>query len=254
MDYKAEDIFIPGQNIDIVFNINSLSPVSRHSMIFDSDPGKKELIISQTKPFISHAFSYETMHITTLKSEPKNDKIRIGARCEIKEFIDDYRLNREQKEQAIRVTYSNKLHQVNIRSAFRIRPNKIYSIIAKLLYKNEEFLSGKHFKIFDISLSGIGLLVPNVADKNKNPLIKLETGDKAKIGLILKEPGEDEESEPVLKKVFNKIKIVRINKKFNPRYILIGCEFADWERNQEEDLGKFIHQLQLYEIRNFQKY
>jgi c-di-GMP-binding flagellar brake protein YcgR len=125
--------------------------------------------------------------------------------------------------------------------------------MAKIIFKNQEYVSGKHFKIFDISLTGIGILIPNNLDRRQNPMIELEPNESGKIGIIMKGPGPEKEV-PDIKKIFNKLKIVRINKKFNQRYILIGCQFAPWERNQEEDLGKFIHQLQLFEIRHLQKY
>ncbi|MCB9494854.1 MAG: PilZ domain-containing protein [Desulfobacteraceae bacterium] len=236
----------------MVFNIDSLSPVSRNSIIFDSNFKNNELIISQTTPRTSKSYSFETLHITTLKTND-SDKIRLGIKCSISDFIDSYRLNKEITEQAIKISYSGRISEVNIRSAFRIKPNNVYSIMAKLIFKNKEFLSAKHFKIFDISLTGIGILIPNTSDRRENPMIELEAGDIGKIGIVMKEPGADKDV-PNIKKLLNKIKIVRINKAFNQRYTLIGCQFGPWERNQEEELGKFIHQLQLFEIRHLQKY
>lgn len=252
MTHLPENIFLPGTPVEMVFNIDSLMPVSKNSIIFDADFKTKELIISQTTPRTSKAFSYETLHITTLKTN-SSDKIRLGIKCAILNFIDSYRLNKETTEQAIKLSYSGKISEVNIRSAFRIKPNNVYSIMAKLIFKNKEFLSAKDFKIFDISLTGIGILIPNISNRQENPLIELEIGDSGKIGIVMKEPGPEKEV-PIIKKLINKIKIVRINKKFNQRYILIGCQFGPWERNHEEDLGKFIHQLQLFEIRHHQKY
>ena len=252
MSYQIDNTFTPGNGVELVFNLNSLSPLSRPSMIFDSSPRKKELIISQTTPKLLKTFTYDTLHLTALKNNDQNERIRLGIECKIKGFINNYELNKETKEEALLLEYKEKLQEVNIRSAFRIRPNNRYSIIAKVGCKNQEYYSGKHFKIFDISLTGLGLLIPNTPDRKTNPLIALEPGDTGIIGVILKEPG-NEESVPEIKKLFNKIKIVRINKKFNPRYVLIGCQFKSWERNDEETLGSFIHKLQLHEIRHLQQ-
>jgi hypothetical protein len=84
-------------------------------------------------------------------------------------------------------------------------------------------------------------------------MIELEPNETGKIGLVMKGPGPEKDTLDI-KKLFNKIKIVRLNKQFNQRYILLGCQFGPWERNHEEELGKFIHELQLFEIRHFQKY
>jgi hypothetical protein len=252
MTHTPENIFLPGTPVEMVFNIDSLLPISRNSIIFDSNFKTYELIISQTTPRTSKSFEYETLHITALKNGSSN-KIRLGMKCSVLDFIDNYRLNKETTEQAIKLKYSGKISEVNIRSAFRIKPNNIYSIMAKLIFKNKEFLSAKHFKIFDISITGIGILIPNISSKTENPMAELELGDLGKIGIIMKEPGPEKDM-PVIKTLINKVKIVRINKKFNQRYTLIGCQFAPWERNLEEELGKFIHKLQLFEIRHLQKY
>lgn len=253
MDLTAKNIFAPGRSIDVVFNINSLSPISRPSMIFDSDESKKEIIISQTKPPIRQATTYETMHITALHSEPLKEKTRLGIECKIKALLDNYELNKDNHEQAIVLSYKDKLEQVNIRSAFRIKPNNEYSIAARFIFKDQELFSGKHFKIFDISISGIGILIPNTKEFRTSPLFHAELGDKGKMGLIMKEPGEEGES-PEIKKIFNKIKIVRMNRKFNQKFTLIGCKFASWDSKHEDELSNFVHKLQLFEIRHFQKY
>lgn len=253
MKYKIEEIFVPGRGIELVFNLNSLSPISRHAIVFDANFKKKELIVSQTTPRVLKSFSYDTMHITTLNHDQLGDKVRLGIESNIGKFLSSYKFNKESNEEAIVINYNKSVTEVNIRSAFRIKPNKTYSMLAKLGFKTKEFYSGKHFKIFDISLSGIGLLIPNISNKTKNPLFAMEPGDNAQIGLVIKGPG-NEENGPDLKKLYNKLKIVRINKKFNQKFILVGCQFSGWERTDEEELGKFIHQLQLYEIRHHQKY
>lgn len=253
MTYTPEKIFVPGKPIEIVFNIDSLSPVSRNSIIFDLNPKKKEIIVSQTTPNTGKFYSYETLHITTLKNNELNQRTRFGIKGSITGFIDNYKLNNQTTEPALKITYSGKVSEANIRSAFRIKPNNVYSVMAKIILKNKDYISGKNFRIYDISLTGMGILIPNSLDRRKNPLIELELNDLGKIGIVMKSPGSEKDL-PEIKKIFNRIKTVRINRKFNERYILIGFKFGHWERSHEEILGKFIHQLQLFEIRHHQNY
>ena len=253
MKQKKDTIFTPGKSVELVFNLNSLSPVSRSCMIYENNTKKKEIILSQTSPRTLKTVKYDTLHLTILTTNDKNEKIRLGLECKIKDFI-KYKLNQDTVEDGILLSYKETVQDVNIRSAFRIKPNDQYSILAKFECRNSDFYSGKHFKIFDISLSGVGFLIPNIPDKKKNPLIKLEIGDLGKIGIVLKE-NSGEDSEPEIKRLFNQVKVVRINKNFNPRYILIGCQFTkNWERDEEEGLGSFVHQLQLFEIRHLQSF
>ncbi len=252
MGNKAENIFTPGKGIEIVFNLESLSPLSMSSIIFDSDDKKKELIISQPTPPLNKSFSYKTIHITKVDQLPKNEKVRLGVKCELIEFIDNYKINNKTVLPSIKIRYQEKVEEVNIRTAFRIKPNNVYSLVAKILFGNQEFISGKHFRIFDVSLTGIGILIPKTADKNKNPLLSIKVGNTGKIGIIMKEPGETDKS-PEFKKFLTSLKVVRINKKFNEKYFFAGCVLGRLERKSEEEMSKFIHKLQLFEIRHFQK-
>ncbi len=154
-----ERLFRPGNRIEVVFNIDDLAPVVRTSTIHDCNHDSSGMIISQSNPKILPSYNYQTMDITALVIQELNRKFRIGLQSKIVKFIQNYQLSKDTKEDAILLKYSPKPRVVNIRAAYRLEPKAKLEIEGKLLHKDKEYESGKHYKVHDSSVTGGGLIV-----------------------------------------------------------------------------------------------
>lgn len=251
MTESLENVFSPGTNVEVVFNLNSLSPVTRPSLIFDTRSKKKEFIVAQTTPKILPNFQFEEMHITTLVTGELARKTRYGIRCSIQGFETDYKLGNDNTTDVVIVRHEAKLSEVNIRSAFRLTPTKKFSVIGKLLHNGQQYYSGTDFSILDISLTGLGILVPKKVEGNRNPLLQMECGKAATIGLALKYTVDEN---VVLEKIAAAVRIVRINPNYSDKAMLCGVRFMKVKAEHEEAMNHFIHEAQLEQIRQLNRY
>ncbi|MCW7754193.1 PilZ domain-containing protein [Desulfobotulus sp. H1] len=251
MTDTPENFFTPGTGIDVVFNLNSLSPIVRSSMIYDTNTAARVLIIAQTSPKILPNTSFEEMHITTLKYDEKKQKKRYGVKCSVSGFRRDYPLSSQITEEAVFIQYEKRLCEVNIRSAFRMSPGKKFSLFAKMLLQEKEYVFGKDFSVLDLSISGMGLVVPKKIENRTNPLFNLEIGTQVTLGMALRYPEGDRLA---MDKVACAAKIARINPLFNEKAGLIGLHFIKMKPEGEEALSRFIHEAQLEEIRQLNRY
>ncbi|TWI68907.1 hypothetical protein LZ24_02381 [Desulfobotulus alkaliphilus] len=251
MTDSPEKLFSPGRGIDVVFNLNSLSPLVRASIIYDATHKKNELIIAQTTPRILPNTSFDEMHVTILVMGEKREKKRLGLKCKISGIRRDYALSKDTKEEAVFIEYMGKISEVNIRSAFRMSPGKNYSIFAKMILKDREYTFGKDFSILDLSITGIGIVVPKKNADRANPLLKTETGTTFTLGMALK---HSEDEKVIIEKVACIASIARINNHFNENAALVGLQFLKMKPESEEILSRFIHHAQLDQIRQLNRY
>lgn len=246
-----QKIFHPGAGIDIVFNLNSLAPLVRSSMIYDATPATRELIVAQTTPRILPHTPFEELHITTLVTGEKREKKRYGLRCSIQGFQKNYPLSGNHFAEVVLFRHEGPITEVNIRSAFRMSPNKKFSIFAKILWETKEYIYGKDFSILDISITGVGLLVPQRIESQRNPLLDMEAGAPLTLGMALKYPQGETSA---MEKMACAAKVVRINPSFNEKTALIGLHFIKMKPESEDILSRFIHLAQLEEIRQMNRY
>lgn len=244
-EYTVEAIFRPGTKIEIVFDIDSTIPVVRKSRLHECDSNTHEMILSQTNPRILPSFRYKSMSLTTLVHEELNVQFRAGIESRIIHFLKDYQLSDSQHESAIIVKYQTSIQKMNIRSAFRLEPTAKFDIGGKLIFKGVTYHAGTDYKIHDISNTGIGLMIPKQTNHGQNALKYIDIKDKALIELEL----VDFTSNNKRVTLSTEIVIVRKNIDYNPKSGFIGIKFAAADRDFERILGKFIHEVQLYERR-----
>lgn len=244
---NKEDAFLlkPGMGVDLVFNLDSLSPVSKSSIVFDFDESKRQVIVAQPVLKIQKDHPYKQMHVSSLIRKDISTKVRLGYPCNLVDIIKDYRLSNNERAEAVVLEYSLPAQEINIRSAFRFQPNANFEVLGKLVIHNEMYYSGRHFKFYDISISGIGILFPKKIQKDRNPLLDLKPDTQGKIGILLKS-GEKSDSVWTIEA---KIKVVRVNTDYNPLSGFAGLSMLNLTQDHEEILNRFIHQAQLYQIR-----
>lgn len=241
----VEKFFPTGRKIDLAFNLESLYPTVRSTIIHECDYHTKRMILSQTNPKLFPDRNYRKMEATTLVGPQESETMRIGIECDIINFESDYQLSAGQTEAAVVVRYDLPLKRTNIRGAYRIQPNPKYNIQGKLTYNDTSYVAGKGFKIHDISATGIGIPVVKTVNNRQNPLYHLEKGNQLECEIILSDALKNRDI-----KIQTSIKIVRNYSLSNRARNFIGGKYMGLNPNDSENLFQFIHSAQTYEIRN----
>ncbi|MBF0572431.1 MAG: PilZ domain-containing protein [Desulfamplus sp.] len=245
---SIEDVFAPSTGVEIVFNLNSLNPFTSSSIIYDADHKKKSIIVAQPNRRITPSTSFEEMHLTTLLKVDLEKK-RFGIKCKPSIFHNDYCLFDNSKVAAITVEYTPPLLETNIRSAYRMPITKDYTVKAKLIFNNNSYYSTKDFFIRDISISGLGIIVPIRRNKIINPLSTLKRHSQAVIGMLLMTPN----SKQPFATIPLKIEVARLNQNQSENHIFIGVKFIGLTPDKEGQLNKFIHMAQLDGLRRLSR-
>lgn len=244
MGYHLEKIFIPSLGVDLVFNTESLAPYSRSSIIYDISPAANTVTIAQPQTPFTQNTTFRDLYLTTII---RNDdrKIRVGLKCISYKIIDHYPLANKETVPAVCLTYELPIKETNIRSAFRLPLNTKYIIKGKILFKGFEYYTSRDFTIRDISLTGIGLLVPRKRKRGLNPLNEIEKGSEIVIGVILIDVNK---KEPV-GTIPIKAVVKRINRDHSPNHTLVGLKILDMKSQREQMLNQFIHAAQIDELK-----
>lgn len=240
MGFDLEKIYFPSVGVDIVFNMNSLTPYSRSSIIYDIDVKSETIIIAQPNISFTKKTRYDELHLTTIIQQ-KDRKVRVGLECIGLKIIDSYPLANKTNVSAIRVKYRLPIKETNIRSAFRLGLDTKYIIKGKILYDKLEYHTSRDFSIRDISLAGLGLIVPKKRDSAVNPLSTMKTGTKIVVGLILINMDEDKPSGTVPIKA----EVMRVNPSYSETHALVGLKTIKLESSKEDILNQFIHAAQI---------
>jgi len=228
----------------LVFNMNSLNPVSQSSIIYDTDFQKNTITIAQPIVPITKKTSFDQLHITTITQSLQNT-VRAGIECISFEFLDQYRLANQTISKALALRYKLPVMETNIRSAFRLPLSRKHTIKAKILYKQTEYYTAKDFGIRDISYTGMGLVIPKNKAAVPNPLTTINKADIIAIGVILVDRGEEKPvgTFPV------KAIVVRVNKNYSASHILAGLKITEMGQENEILLNRFIHNAQIDELK-----
>lgn len=245
---KIIEIFKPGKKVDVVFFLKSALPEVRNTIIHDCDHDNKNIIISQTNPVINYSTEYEKMGLTTLLSNNRRLKKRIGVYCRTIKILKDYSINDQMKENAVSINYSRPIKEFNIREAFRFEPPADLQVKGRIAHGEAVLHSKKDFMVHNISLGGIGLIV----NKTKEAVwklfsrIRLNENIKAEFNLI------DFESLEYQATVSAISSIVWKKETFTEKYGYIGAKFKKLGVKDELMLNRFIHNGQLLTIRKNQ--
>jgi len=225
--------------VDLVFNMNSLAPYSRSSIIFDVDFGNESITIAQPRTALSQKTTFRELHLTTIIQE-KNKKIRFGIECQGFNIIDQYLLANKTRVSAVLLKYRLPVEETNIRSAFRLPLSTKHIIKSKILYKNFEYDSLKDFSIRDVSFNGVGIIVPKI-NNNSNPLVAIKVNEEINFQIIL---ADTDEEDPIAIPI--RALVVRVNPRYSERYILMGLQFINLSNQNEAIINKFIYDAQVH--------
>ncbi len=229
-------------------NLNSLNPIAASSIIYDANYSNHTIIVAQPLRAITPSTVFEEMHLTTLLKVDL-DKKRFGIKCVPLSFHKDYALFDKSKVGAITIEYTPILIETNIRSAYRMATSGHFKVKAKLIFNNNNYYSARDFFIKDISISGIGIVIPVNLNKKTNPLASLKNHSQAVIGMLLMTPNSKEPFATIPLK----IEIVRINSNYAENNIFAGVKFIGVTPDKEAYLTKFIHIGQLDELRRLSR-
>ncbi|MBF0302703.1 MAG: PilZ domain-containing protein [Desulfamplus sp.] len=248
MTQTIEEIFAPSTGVEIVLNLNSLHPIAASSIIYDADHTKHSITVAQPLRNITPSTPFDELHLTSL-IKVNFDKKRFGIKCRPLVFHKDYSLFDNSRVGAITFEYTPLLIETNIRSAYRMPISGNFTVKAKLLFNNSSYYSTKDFFIRDISINGLGIIIPSKLNRTTNPLTDLQRNTKAVIGMLLMTPN----SKQPFATIPLKIDIVRINNNYSEKHIFAGVKFIGLTPDKEAQLNKFIHMAQLDELRRLSK-
>jgi len=248
MTFDMENIFVPSAGVNIVFNMNSLAPYSRSSIIYDIDLKSKEIIIAQPLTPFSKNTRFKELHITTIIHDG-NRKLRVGVECVQFRIIDKYKLANKTDVPAVVLKYELPVTETNIRSAYRLPLSTKYDIKGKIFYNKIVYSAPHDFSIRDISLAGLGIKIPKKIGLSTNPLSSIKKDEKIEIELVLIKIHQDK---PVTKFIIN-TKIVRSKPDYSSTHSLMGVRILNLETISENILSKFIHDAQVDELKRLSR-
>ncbi len=244
MNFDIKQIFIPSIGIDIIFNIDSLTPYSRSSIIYDVDFNDETIIIAQPLTPFSKNTTFKQLHLTSIIYF-KNRKLRAGLKCSKFKLIKSYTLENKETVPAVALKYELPVKEANIRSAFRLPLSTNYIIKGKIIHENLEYFTAQDFSIRDISLTGLGLSIPKKRKNHSNPLIKLRSADDIALGIILINITKDKP----IGTIPIRAQVTRVNLNYSDTHILVGLKILKIETPTETILNKFIHDAQIDELK-----
>jgi hypothetical protein len=248
MAFDVNKIFLPSMGVDMVFDMNSMSPYSRSSIIYDVDYKNQNITIAQPLTPFSKNTSYKELHITTLLRE-KTRKIRIGIKCDQFKIIDQYPLANNKNVKAVVINYALPATETNISAAFRLPTASKFIIKAKIIYNGLDYFTPNDFSIRDISLTGLGIAIPKKRINIINPLTEIKTNQEIIIGIILVNRNE---IEPIAAFPM-KAKIARINPNYSTTHCSMGMQILRLKTSNEDILNKFIHNAQIDELKKLSR-
>lgn len=235
---------MPSVGVDLVFDMNSTNPLSRSSIIYDTDFKKKTITIAQPLRPLTSTTVFDQLHLTTILFDGKR-KIRAGIQCHPIQFDDHYRLANQAISKAVVLKYTSEAAETNIRSAFRLPLSQKYTIKAKMIYKQMEYYTAKNFTIRDISFTGMGLVIPKQKASLNNPLMDFKKNEIIPIGLILIDKGEEKPVGAFPLKAM----VARVNTNYSESHILVGLKIVEINLKNETLLNRFIHNAQVDELK-----
>ncbi len=248
MDFAIDTILRPSVGVDMVFNMNSLAPYSRSSIIYDVDFKNKIITIAQPNTPFSNNTSFKELHLTTIIHD-KNRKIRVGVKCNQFKTIKKYPLANNTNVAAVALNYILPIQETNIRAAFRLPVASKFIIKAKIKYNGLDYFSSRDFSIRDISLTGLGIAILKKRNKHINPLIEMKPNQEIQIGIILIDSNK---KEPVAT-IPMKAKTTRINPNYSQTHCSVGIKILRLKTSDEDILNKFIHNAQIDELKKLSR-
>ena len=248
MTFDIDKIFLPSAGVDMVFNMNSLAPYSRSSLIYDIDLKNCEITIAQPLTPFSKSTQFKELHLTTIIHD-QNRKLRVGMECVQFKLIKKYPLANNTNVGAVVLKYELPIAETNIRSAFRLPIGTKFAIQGKIFYNNLEYSTPHDFLIRDISLAGLGLKIHKKRGTTANSLNKIKTHEEILIDIVLVNMDKAQQ----IGTLQLKTQVVRIKPEYSETDTLMGLEILELGTNNENILNKFIHEAQVDELKRLSR-
>jgi len=247
-------IFIPSVGVDLVFNLNSLTPFAKSSIIYDIDYTNLLAIIAQPLNPVTSNAKYSEMHLTAVMRGNKG-KTRVGIKCKPVKLIKNYNLAGNKKVNAIQLQLFPPLTETtNIRAAYRLSLSSHFAINGKIIYLEKEYMTKKDFIFRDVSFAGSGIICPKKVDSKINPLTKITVHETIKIGMVLQKESKDNPSQlEAVGIIPAKAEITRSNYNFSETHIFLGMKFINISSEKENILNTFIHEAQVDELQRLSR-
>ena len=244
MAFDIQSIFLPSVGVDIVFDINSLDPYARSSIIYDTDFKKNTITLAQPLTPLNDKIKFRELHLSTV-IQRKSKKLRIGLTCKKFQIIQNYSLANDKIVEAVQVEYEPSAKEINIRAAFRLYLGSNFNVKGKLIHQKMEYLTPRDFSIRDISAAGIGIIIPKRRKDIPNTLSSIRRNQEIPMGLSLVNMKQDKPVGSLLIKA----KLIRINTDYSESNILAGLRIITLKPDDEIILNRFIHDAQVEELK-----
>lgn len=241
-------IFRPGTKVDLIFDLESETPLVRSSTIYEFEPVQRTIILGQTvPPTTGKGKTSSPFDVTTVLKYAGQSPVRVALRCSPPLVLPDYLLSGGNKVQALLANLADplRIRNLNIRSSFRVNVNAIYDVHCRLVHDGQVYVSHQHLHVHDLSGTGMGLVIPKMLTDGPNELMKLTVSAKVKLTLLLRcreGCGFDDHVE---------IEgcVVRYHHDHSDKYAFMAIAFTGMNAADENRLGHFIHHAQLLLIR-----
>ncbi len=246
MSLTPEKIFLPSVGCDLIINDTSVSHRVLSTIIYEADFSGKTITIAQPNGVFASDTKFNRLHLTTIISTEKR-KYRVGISCKPKAFLDSYQLAGKSKVRAVVLSFEMPIIEVNIRAAFRLILDGRHTVRAKLVYQKNDFFSPDYFRVKDISITGVGLLIPRKVYHGANPLLAAKLNDTLAMGMQLVDTVA-----PLLKGPLAMAgRIQRVVYDYSQTSSLLAVKFLVIDPQQENILSEFIHMAQIQQLNRF---
>lgn len=243
----SKKIFTPGARLELIFNKETPKPDFFAAKLHSCDFNTENMIVTETSPIIPHDFQYTDMEISTILTVSQGQEIRVGAKADIVQHINDLELpDSGRPGNGISLKYALPIRKVNLRSdraTYRLPLKKNFEVKGYLYHKKKAYKLGEFFLVKDISITGIGLQIPKTVDGAPNPLMEITVGERAEVELSM----IDFRSEGNWVDIACFFGVVRRQSKKQADAYSIGAKLTRLSPSNEELLNKFLCDAQLYD-------
>ncbi|MCK5312269.1 MAG: hypothetical protein KAJ62_09170 [Desulfobacteraceae bacterium] len=252
---ELKKIFTPSTGVDLVFNLNSLTPYAKSSIIYDINHEEQTVIIAQPLNPVTKNTKYKEMHLTAVVRGEKG-KTRVGVKCKPIKFINDYQLAGHNRVNVIQLKIFPPLTETaNIRAAYRLQLSSHFAINGKIIFLDKEYITKKDFVFRDVSFAGVGIICPKKVNLKPNPITQIEVRETIKIGMILQKESKDNPSKMEAVAIIPaKAEITRLNINFSETHMFLGMKFTTISSEKENALNAFIHEAQVNELQRLSRF
>jgi len=249
VEEPIENIFMQEARIEVAFNLDNPVPIVLPTNIYKCNYESNRMLIYQTHPEVLPSYKYQSMDIATLVEKELTRMTRLGLKCRIVKFLNNYKISDRVTENFFLVEYFPPMRKVNLRTTYRLRTSYRFNVEGRLYFKGETFESGKHFAVQDVSVTGAGLMVPKTIGKKENPVLKIPLNESTNMDFTMTQT--DTQKKPL--KITTHVEIARKVMSYNVASGFFGTRFSNLSAEDQENLFQFIHDAQLYEIRNIKQ-